>query len=77
MMSYYDAVLGLIPLSLAGLTVAFLFVGFSMSTAVPIASVATVGLMGHAMFVRAPVSSDGEPHATTRQAGERAYGSSD
>ncbi len=54
MASYYDLVLGLIPLSLAGLTALFLTTGFSLSMAVPLASTVAVGLMGHAMFVNAP-----------------------
>ncbi len=54
MVSYYDAVLGLIPLSLAGLTAALVVGGLSPSVAVPLASTVAVGLMGHAMFVNAP-----------------------
>ncbi|WP_254840184.1 hypothetical protein [Natronomonas marina] len=56
MASYYDLVLGLIPLSLAGLTALFLTGGLEMSVAVPLASTVAVGLMGHAMFVNAPVA---------------------
>ncbi|MFQ3320869.1 MAG: hypothetical protein ACI8UR_000299 [Natronomonas sp.] len=55
MAGYYDIVLGLIPLSLAGLTALLLFAGMSLSTAVPLASVVSIGLMGHAMFVNAPL----------------------
>lgn len=54
MTSYYDAVLGLIPLVLAGVSGALLAVGLDVTTAVPIAALPVVGLMGHAMFVRAP-----------------------
>ena len=56
MTGYYDLVLGLIPLSLAGLTALLLATGVSLSAAVPLASVVTIGLMGHAMFVNAPVA---------------------
>lgn len=56
MTGYYDLVLGLIPLSLAGLTALLLATGVSLSAAVPLASVVTIGLMGHAMFVKAPVT---------------------
>ena len=56
MLSYYDLVLGLIPLSLAGLTALFLTGGLSLSLAVPLASTVAVGLMGHAMFVNGPVT---------------------
>ena len=54
MAGYYDVVLGLIPLSLAGLTALFLTTGLSLSVAIPLASTAAIGLMGHAMFVNAP-----------------------
>lgn len=54
MAGYYDAVLGLIPLVFVGVSAALLVFGLDMTTAVPIASLPAVGLMGHAMFVRAP-----------------------
>lgn len=54
MAGYYDAVLGLIPLVLAGVSGALLVFGIDMTTAVPIAALPVVGLMGHAMFVNAP-----------------------
>lgn len=56
MTGYYDIVLGLIPLSLAGVTALLLVAGMSLSVSIPLASVVTLGLMGHAMFVNAPVS---------------------
>lgn len=55
MTGYYDIVLGLIPLSLAGLTALLFVAGMSLSVSIPLASVVTLALMGHAMFVRAPV----------------------
>lgn len=55
MTGYYDYVLGLIPLVLGGLTALLLAGGFSLSTAVPVAALPAVGLMGHAMFVRSPI----------------------
>ena len=55
MTGYYDVVLGLIPLALATITAALTFAGFALTTAVPLASLVAVGLIGHAMFVRAPV----------------------
>ncbi len=54
MAGYYDAVLGLIPLVLAGVSGALFVLGLDLTTAVPLASLPVVGLMGHAMFVRAP-----------------------
>ena len=59
MTGYYDVVLGLIPLAMASITAAMSVAGFGLTTAIPIASVVTVGVIGHAMFVRAPV--DGAP----------------
>lgn len=66
MTGYYDIVLGLIPVSLAGLTALLFAAGMSLSVSIPIASIVTVGLMGHAMFVNAPVGpkSGGELNTT-------------
>jgi len=55
MTGYYDIVLGLIPLAMAGITGGLVLAGFALTTAIPLASVVAVGLIGHAMFVRAPV----------------------
>ncbi|WP_276271466.1 hypothetical protein [Haloarcula litorea] len=55
MTGYYDIVLGLIPLAMAGITGVLSISGFALTTAIPMASVVAVGLIGHAMFVRAPV----------------------
>lgn len=55
MTGYYDIVLGMIPLALATITAALSIAGFSLTTAVPLASLVAVGLIGHAMFVRTPV----------------------
>lgn len=57
MTGYYDIVLGLIPLALAGIAGALVVAGFSLTTAVPLASMVSVALIGHAMFIRAPVDS--------------------
>jgi hypothetical protein len=57
MTEYYDIVLWLIPLSFVGLAAVLLSAGLSLSVAVPLASVATVGLICHALFVNAPVTS--------------------
>lgn len=57
MAGYYDLVLGLIPLALLGLTAALTVVGVSMTAAVPFGAVVAIGLIGHAMFVNAPVDS--------------------
>ncbi|MDS0281519.1 hypothetical protein [Haloarcula onubensis] len=55
MTGYYDIVLGLIPLAMAGITGSLVLAGFALTTAIPLASVVAVGLIGHAMFVNAPV----------------------
>ena len=55
MTGYYDIVLGLIPLAMAGITGGLVLAGFALTTAIPLASVVAVGLIGHAMFVNAPV----------------------
>jgi hypothetical protein len=61
MIVYYDVVLGLIPLALIGITGALSLAGLSLTASVPVGATVAVGLMGHAMFVRAPV--DAEPAA--------------
>lgn len=61
MTGYYDIVLGLIPLSMVGISGALTVVGFDLTAAVSLASLAAVALVGHAMFVNAPV----DPQPTT------------
>ncbi|MHC3380154.1 hypothetical protein [Haloarcula sp. H-GB5] len=67
MTGYYDIILGLIPLAMAGITATLFLAGFELTTAIPMASVVTVGLIGHAMFVRAPV--DPVPNDASTQQG--------
>jgi len=55
MTGYYDIVLGLIPLAMAGITGSLMIAGFALTVAIPLASLVAVALIGHAMFVRAPV----------------------
>ena len=66
MTGYYDIVLGLIPLALAGIAGALTVAGFSLTTAVPLASIVAVALIGHAMFVRAPVDAASPPSSPPR-----------
>lgn len=61
MTRYYDIILGLIPVTLAGLTVALLLAGLQLTVAVPVSSLAAAGLIGHAMFIRGPVDSRPSP----------------
>jgi hypothetical protein len=54
-MNYYDLVLGLIPVALGGVTAALLVLGVSLTTAVGLSGGLSMAMIGHAMFVRAPV----------------------
>jgi hypothetical protein len=65
MMNYYDLVLGLIPFGLATIATALFVFGVALTTAVAIASVFAAGLIGHAMFIRAPVDPILETPAST------------
>ncbi|ELY85997.1 hypothetical protein [Natrinema altunense] len=64
MTGYYDIVLGLIPVALFGITAALLFVGLSLTTAIPLGSLAAMGIIGHAMFVNTPVDAGDESRST-------------
>jgi hypothetical protein len=55
MTGYYDYVLGGIPLVLIGITAALSMVGLQLTQAVPVGAGASVLLIGHALFVNAPV----------------------
>lgn len=55
MPSYYDLILGLIPLVLFGLGGTLTVVGLPLTVAVPAAALVAVGLIGHALFVNGPV----------------------
>jgi hypothetical protein len=68
MAGYYDLVLGLIPLSLAGISGALLSIGFTLTTAIPLAAIVSVGLIGHAMFIRGPVGPSPPPRETPKAA---------
>lgn len=58
MMGYYDVVLGLIPVSLLGITGVLAGVGFDLVLAVRLAAVVCAAITIHALFVRAPVTPD-------------------
>jgi hypothetical protein len=60
MVGYYDAVLGLIPVSLFGLGGLLTGAGLPFTTAVPIATLVAGALVCHAMFVRTPGGALGE-----------------
>jgi hypothetical protein len=55
MATYYDYVLGFIPLVLLGFGGGLHVAGFSLELALGTAGLLAIGLMGHALFVNAPV----------------------
>ena len=63
MTTYYDVVLGLIPLALVGLGGGLQIVGVSQTTAILFGGIVAVALVGHALFVRGPVSLGRQPTA--------------
>ncbi|MFC7154995.1 hypothetical protein ACFQPA_05930 [Halomarina halobia] len=63
MTGYYDVVLGIIPVSLVGITALLTLAGVELTTAVPVAALVAVAVMGHAMFVNGPTD---EPMARDR-----------
>lgn len=60
MTGYYDLVLGVIPVALFGIPTLLSTLGLSLTTALPVGSVAAIGVIGHAMFVNGPVDLDSE-----------------
>ena len=54
MTEYYDAILGLIPLTLVGLAGILALAGLSLTLAVSVGATVSAALIGHAMFVRGP-----------------------
>lgn len=61
MTGYYDIILGLIPVALLGVTAALTVVGISLTSAVSLGALVAVVLVGHAMFVNAPVDGRDQP----------------
>jgi hypothetical protein len=84
-LNYYDLVLGLIPLSVVGISGVLFGVGVQFPFAVSMGALFGAGLIGHAMFVRAPVggskASDGSTACGTpargSEAGSDQYGTAD
>ncbi|AUV82176.1 hypothetical protein C2R22_11385 [Salinigranum rubrum] len=56
MAGYYDYVLGIIPLTLLGLTAALVVVGLELTTAVPLGAGVSGLVVGHALFVNGPAA---------------------
>lgn len=59
MVSYYDFVLGLIPLALFGVSGAFHVGGLPVVESVTVGGLLAVALVAHALFVRAPTDTFG------------------
>ena len=70
MTGYYDLVLGLIPLAFGAIAAFLAVIGVSLTTAIPLASVVAVGLIGHAMFVNGPIDSASAPDETGFQSAD-------
>lgn len=68
MAGYYDYVLALIPLTLVGIAGLLITTGWSVTAAVPVAAGSSTLLIGHALFVKAPVVRPG-PDARAVEAG--------
>lgn len=66
MTGYYDVVLGLIPLALAGITGTLTFAGLGLTVAVTVGALVAVLVMGHAMFVRGPTETPSDDQIPTR-----------
>jgi hypothetical protein len=78
MSNYYDLVLGLIPLALGGVAAVLFVMGVSLTTAVGLSGGLSMAMIGHAMFVRAPVDTPTESPATEAPAaGDAGFGTAD
>ncbi|MFB6161935.1 MAG: hypothetical protein ABEJ86_00630 [Halococcoides sp.] len=58
--NYYDLVLAVIPLTMVGLTGSLVVAGVSSEIALAAGSLLAAGCIGHAVFVRAPVTNHDE-----------------
>ncbi|MGM0606528.1 MAG: hypothetical protein ACQETB_12775 [Halobacteriota archaeon] len=58
MTGYYDYVLGLIPVSLLGITAILSVIGLPLTAAVPVGAAVAILIIGHAVFVNVPVATD-------------------
>lgn len=63
MMDYYDLVLGLVPLSLLGVTGGLYGLGVDLLVAVPLAATMAAAVIGHGLFVNAPVEERPAPES--------------
>lgn len=65
MATYYDLILASIPLVLVGLGGALHLAGLDPDAAVAVAGLVALGLVGHALFVKAPVETPSRPKDET------------
>lgn len=63
MIGYYDLVLGLVPLSLLGVSGGLYGLGVDLTIAVPLAAALSAGIIGHGLFVNAPVEERPAPES--------------
>ena len=63
MIGYYDFVLGLVPATLLGVSGALHVAGIDLAVAVPLAGAVAAGVIGHGLFVNAPVEERPGPEA--------------
>lgn len=70
MTGYYDIVLGLIPLSLFGVSGTLTVVGVEATLAVTVAATIAVLFIGHAMFVRTPTGQLPVEQSPQRRSGQ-------
>lgn len=68
---YYDLVLALIPVSLAGVAGLLVTVGLPMSTAIPLGAPIPIALIGHALFVNSPIDRAHDPARKSTGSGSR------
>lgn len=74
MTGYYDVILGVIPLTLAGVTGTLTLAGVGVSLSVTIAALVAIGFIGHALFVRAPTSENStRKHPPTSPSSSRTH----
>ena len=63
MTGYYDLILGLITVSMLGLSGTLFVAGFALTTAVTIGGLFALVFVAHGLFVNEPVASPPEPAA--------------
>lgn len=68
MVEYYDYILGLIPLTIVGVTGLLSLAGIATSLAIFVGGGLTLPLVGHALFVRAPAQRPAQSTAGTDSA---------